>query len=94
MCGQVINIYENPKGVDRKTGEEYGGGFKVQLLADVPLKNGSTRNDLVTLTIDNPAKFEPFKGDLIRIAVGAYSLREGQVGYYALKGASPEAIKP
>lgn len=93
LAGQVFHTFTAPVGVDKKTGEEYGGGAKVQLLCNLPLKNGETRGELVTLTTDDVSGFDALKGQRVRVSVGAYSLKGGVVGFYALKGQKPEVIK-
>lgn len=92
LCGQVLNVFANPKGVNKSTGEEYGGGHKVQLLANITLNNGETKMDIVTISTDTPAVYEANKGNVVRIPVKAFSMEKGQVGFYALKGNAPEVL--
>jgi hypothetical protein len=94
LCGQVFGTYESPVGVDKKTGEEFGGQAKVQLLCQLPLKNGAIRGELVTLTTDDPQAFNALQGREVRVSVGAYSLKAGTVGFFCLKGQKPEALTP
>ena len=92
LCGSVARVYEAPTGVDKKTGEAYGGGWRVQLLAEIPLANGESRLDLVTLSTDLPERFKAFVGKWVRVPVGAYSLKAGAVGFFCLKGVEPELL--
>ncbi|NKO00820.1 hypothetical protein, partial [Weissella cibaria] len=52
LTGQVVHVFTAPRGISKKTGEEYGGQDKVQILGDIPLQGGETRKELVTLTTD------------------------------------------
>lgn len=54
LCGSVAHVFHAPGGIDSKTGEAYEGGARVQLMAQVPLKNGEAKYDLVTLSTDSP----------------------------------------
>lgn len=92
LCGQVFGTYQSPVGVDKKTGEEFGGQAKVQLLCQLPLKNGEVRGELVTLTTDDAPAFDVLKGREVRVSVGAYSLKAGTVGFFCLKGQKPQAL--
>lgn len=92
LCGEVVRLFESPVGVDKKTGESYGGGHRVQLLAEVPLKNGESKLDLVTLSTDRPDSFKALQGRWVRVPVGAYPMKEG-VGFFCLRGIDPELLK-
>jgi hypothetical protein len=92
LCGSVAHVFTAPDGVDKKTGEEYQGGARVQLMAPVPLKNGDTKYDLVTLSTDIPESFQALKGKYVRVPVGVYSMKGGAVGFFCLKGQEPEAL--
>ena len=94
LCGQVFGTFQSPVGVDKKTGEEFGGQAKVQLLCQLPLKNGEVRGELVTLTTDDAPAFDVLKGRQVRVSVGVYSLKAGSVGFFCLKGQKPQALDP
>jgi len=92
LCGSVAHVFRAPDGLDKKTGETYEGGSRVQLMAQVPLKNGEAKFDLVTLSTDAPEAFEALKGRYVRVPVGAYPMKGGSVGFYCLKGQKPEPL--
>jgi hypothetical protein len=94
LCGQVVRVFETPGGVDKKTGEAYEGGERVQLLAEIPLRNGQAKFDLVTLSTDQGEAFRELTGATVRVPVGAYSMRGGVVGFFALKGVKPLLVAP
>lgn len=87
LKGKVLGVFESPKGIT-KSGEEYGGQHKVQLLGEVLLKNGETRNDLITLTCHDPKAFQSIEGATIQIPVGAMALK-GAVHYFIPQGSDP-----
>lgn len=85
LTGEVIHVYVSPKGVSKKTGEEYGGEDKVQILGNIPVGDGQYRKEIVTLSTD--------QGDSLTKAIGravsapvAFWARGGTVGYYIPKG--------
>jgi hypothetical protein len=92
LCGSVAHVFQAPNGIDKKTGEEYQGGTRVQLMALVPLQNGDAKYDLVTLSTDVPEAFQALKGKYVRVPVGAYPMKGGSVGFFCLKGQKPEAL--
>lgn len=86
LTGQVIHVYLSPKGVSKKTGEEYGGDDKVQILGDIPLEGGEFRKEMVTLTTDQGPSLKNAIGRAVMAPV-AFWARGGVVGYYIPKGA-------
>jgi hypothetical protein len=94
LNGQVINVFQAPKGVSKKTGEEYGGQHRVQIMAENLLQNGEIRVDLVTLTVENPEAYLPYKGEAVRVPVGAFCTNN-TVQYFVPRGSLPEpAVSP
>lgn len=58
LTGTVINVFTSPKGISKKTGEEYGGADKVQIMGNIPLSDGGYRKELVDLTTDQGASLK------------------------------------
>lgn len=92
LTGQLLNIFEAPKGVSKKTGEEYGGGDKIQILGDVDLPNGGKKKDLITLGTHNIEFFKHLVGKDIRVPVGAFPLAKS-VQFFIPEGSKPDVIK-
>ena len=92
MTGQLINTFLAPKGVSKKTGEEYGGQDKIQLLADLPLPDGGKRNELITLTTHEPEHYQSLIGKKIRVPVGCFPTGK-QVQFFIQKGSKPEQVE-
>ena len=88
MTGKVDNIFLQPEGTNKKTGETYGGRYKVQLRVDLPLPNGETRRDIVDLSTDHPEDFRTRQDQQVSLPVGAMGSSRGVI-FYILKGWSP-----
>lgn len=91
LVGQVMNTFEAPKGVNKETGETFGGTPRVQIMAENELQNGDKRLDLVNLSVDDQTLYESLKGIRVAVPVGAY-VSKGSVAFYALKGAKPSKM--
>lgn len=87
MNGQLLNIYVSPKG-QNKSGEDYGGQDKIQILGDVSLPNGETRKDMFTLTAHNVSDFKQHIGKEITVPVGAIANGKA-VTFFIPKGSVP-----
>jgi hypothetical protein len=92
IVGQVVNVFEAPKGVSKKTGEAYGGQHRMQIMCQNTLQNGEVRIDLVDLTTDDLEGYRKLLRSTLRIPVGAFAT-DGVIRYYALKGCAPELVK-
>lgn len=90
MTGKLINVFESVKGVG-KTGEEYGGKPRIQLLGELAMENESSRFDLVTLTVDDPAPYNVLVGKDISVPVGVWS-KAGSTGFFVPKGSRPKFL--
>ena len=86
LTGQVVHVFESPKGVNKNTGEEYGGQDKVQILGDLALPNGDTRKEMVTLTTDQAETLKKAVGRSVVAPVGFFAVK-GTVVYFIPKGA-------
>lgn len=84
LTGQVMNVYVSPKGVT-KSGDEYGGEDKVQIMGRIPLPNGEYKVELVDLKTDQGAALKQSEGKYVTCPVAFYVSR-GSVGYYVPKG--------
>lgn len=91
LCGQVANVYVQPGGTSKKTGEAFDPRDKVQILGHVPLPDGKTKLDLVTLNVEDARLFEAAMNKTIRVPVGVYALGKS-VGYFIPQGAKPQLV--
>ena len=85
LCGQVANVYVQPAGVSKKTGEAFDQRDKVQILGHIPLQGGGTKLDLVTLNVEDARSFQVAQGKTIRVPVRVYAIGKS-VGYFIPQG--------
>ena len=90
LNGTLIHVFETPKGVNKKTGEEYESQDKVQILGDVPLLNGQTRKDMVTITTHDIENLKTMLGKSVRLPVGMFAQAKGQITFFMPKGSRAE----
>ena len=93
LCGQVANVYVQPGGTSKKTGEAFDPRDKVQILGHVPLQGGGTKLDLVTLNVEDARLFQAALNKTIRVPVGVYAIGK-TVGYFIPQGAKPHLSQP
>ena len=91
LCGQVANVYVQPGGVSKKTGEEFDPRDKVQILGHIPLQGGGSKLDLVTLNVEDARLFQAAQGKTVRVPVGVYAIGKA-VGYFIPQGAKPQLV--
>ena len=84
LNGTVANIYEAPKGVNKETGEAYGGQHRIQVMCENTLKNGEKRIELVDLSVDDVTPYREAIGKPVGVPVGVY-VASGKPAFYALK---------
>lgn len=89
LAGQVMNVFVQPGGVSKKTGEEYEARDKVQLLGELPQPDGQKRLELVTLTVDDARPYQAVNGKRIRVPVGFFANGKS-VQFYIPKGSRLE----
>ena len=91
LCGQVANVYVQPGGVSKKTGEEYDPRDKVQILGQLPMPDGGKRLELITLNVDDARPFQSVQGKKIRVPVGCFASKLSIV-YFIPHGAIPTLV--
>lgn len=91
LCGQVANVFVQPGGTSKKTGEVFDPRDKVQILGHVPLQGGGTKLDLVTLNVEDARLFQAAQGKTVRVPVGVYAIGKA-VGYFIPQGAKPQLV--
>ncbi len=92
LCGQVANVYVQPGGTSKKTGEEFDPRDKVQILGHLPLATGGSKLELVTLNVEDARLFQSALNKTIRVPVGVYAVRQ-TVGYFIPQGAKPQLVQ-
>lgn len=93
LTGTIINVFTAPKGVSKKTGEEYGGNDKVQIMGDIPLANGSYRKELIDLTTDQGHSLKQMEGKEITCPVSFFASGRNVV-FFIPTGHKISLLKP
>lgn len=88
LNGTLANIYESPKGVNKTTGEAFGGQHRLQVMCENTLQNGEKRIELIDLTIDDVTPYREALGKPVSVSVGVY-INAGKPAFYALKKQRP-----
>lgn len=88
LCGQVANVFIQPGGTSKKTGEAFDPRDKVQILGSIPLAAGGHKLELVTLNVEDATIFQSLLSKVVRVPVGVYALGK-TVGYFIPQGARP-----
>lgn len=91
ITGRLINVFEAPKGVNAKTGDEYGGKPRIQLLGTVVLQNDETRYDLVTLGVDEERPYTVLRDKDISVPVAVFVSGKNPV-FFVPKGSRPRVL--
>lgn len=91
LCGEVANVYVQPGGTSKKTGESFDPRDKVQIIGQLPMSTGGHKLELVSLNVEDARLYEQAIGKTIRVPVGVYSTGK-TVGYFIPQGAVPKLI--
>lgn len=84
LNGKIVNVYESPKGLNKQTGETYGGLHRIQLMCENTLKNGELKIELVDLTVDSIQEYSDKRDQIVSVPVGVYVVAN-KPAFYALK---------
>lgn len=91
LCGQVANVYVQPGGTSKKTGEIFDPRDKVQILGHVPLQGGGSKLDLVTLSVEDASIFRQHQGKQVRVPVGVFASGK-TVAFFIPQGSKPAPL--
>jgi len=91
LFGQVANVYIQPGGTSKKTGEVFDPRDKVQILGSLPLQGGGHKLELVSLNVEDASVYQSLLGKKIRVPVGVYALAKS-VGYFIPQGSKPLTV--
>lgn len=88
ITGQLLKAFSERQ-VNKETGEEVTRN-RIQLLGDVPLRDGSgSRHDLVTLNVENLHDYKELEGKTIKVPFGFFAPAKGNVITFVPKGSKP-----
>lgn len=88
LCGDVANVYVQPGGTSKKTGEAFDPRDKVQIIGQLPVSTGGHKLEIVTLNVEDARLYQQAIGKTIRVPVGVYPIGK-TVGYFIPQGAKP-----
>ncbi len=91
VTGQIMNVFTPPDRTDKETGVTEKSKPKVQLLGVLPLQNGETQFDMITLSVEDKAAFEKLKGKKVRLPLGVFASKNSII-YFIPKGSLPELV--
>lgn len=91
LCGQVANVFVQPGGVSKKTGEAFDPRDKVQILGELPIPDGGKRLELITLSVEDARLFQAAIGKKIRVPVGCFASGRS-VAYFIPRGSKPALV--
>ena len=94
VTGKVLHVYQDADRTDKDTGEVTKGRPKVQILGELPLENGQTKHDMITLSVDRKADYEQLVGSRISVPLGMFAPAKGQIVYFIPKGGKPTTQPP
>lgn len=89
ISGVVLHLFDAPGRVDKETGAVDDDKPKVQLLGEIPQRNGQAKFDVITLTCHNPSDFDGLKGKRVVVPLGMFSPSKGNIVYYIPQGCKP-----
>ena len=92
VTGEVRKTFIQEGQLDKETGKVGESSIKVQILGEMPVKGGDSKDEIITLTIENQKAFEDLKGKYIRVALGFFSPSKGSIVYYIPKGSIPQVL--
>lgn len=92
VTGEVRSVFYQPGPVDPETGKLKPGTNKVQVLGEIPVNGGGSKEDLITLSIPDGINFEPLKKRFVRFPLGFFSPAKGSILYFIPKGSNVEIL--
>lgn len=92
VTGEVRNVFYQQGQPDKETGELKEGSHKVQVLGEMPVNGGGSREDLITLTIPEGLDFKPYLKRTVRFPLGFFAPAKGTIVYFIPRGSKIDLI--
>jgi hypothetical protein len=89
VCGTVARLFDAPGRIDKETGMVDDDKPKVQIIGEVPQRNGQFKLEIISLTCHNPADFLDLLGQRVTVPLGMFAPKAGQVLYFIPQGCKP-----
>lgn len=91
ITGELRKVYSEQQ-LNRDTGE-LSTKHRIQILGEIPLRDSDgTKEDMVTLTIDNPADYRDLVKETITVPFGFFAPAKGNVVTFVPKGSRPLVV--
>jgi len=91
ITGELRKVYSEQQ-LNRETGE-LSTKHRIQILGEIPLRDSDgTKEDMVTLTIDNPADYRDLVKETITVPFGFFAPAKGNVVTFVPKGSRPLVV--
>jgi len=92
VMGKVVNVFDQPGQTNKETGEIAPTTPRLQMMGQMPVQNGETRLEMITVKVEDKKTYAQLINKNIRLAVGAFAPSKGQIIYFVPKGAKPELV--
>lgn len=92
VTGNLMKVFTSDKGVSKKTGEEYGGQSKIQIMGEIPLQSGETKFEMLELSTHDKDYFAGLENKKISIPVGAFGSGKDVI-FFIPKGSKPQLVQ-
>lgn len=92
IVGQVMHVFDQPGRMDKSTGEMSPDTVKVQIMGQIPVPNGQSKVDLVTLSVPDKKTYSELLNKKIQLPLGFFAPAKNQIIYYVPKGSKPQVL--
>lgn len=79
--GTLLNVYVQPTRVEGEEDEKP----KIQVLGDIPQRNGHIRKELVTISVPDISLYKGKEGEHVQVPVGTFAPSKGTVIFFGVK---------
>lgn len=89
VSGVVLHLFDAPGRVDKTSGEVDADKPKVQIMGEIPQRNGQVKYDIIDLTCHSPEDFAGLKGKRVTVPLGMFAPTAGNIVYFIPQGCKP-----
>lgn len=94
VTGQVLHLFDAPGRIDKTSGEVDADKPKVQIMGEIPQRNGQVKYDIISLTCHSPEDFAGLKGRRVSVPLGMFAPTAGNIVYFIPQGCKPFLVLP
>ena len=92
LTGQVMHLFDAPGRIDKTSGEVDADKPKVQIMGEIPQRNGQIKYDIISLTCHSPEDFAGLKGKRVSVPLGMFAPSAGNIVYFIPQGCKPSLV--